>query len=128
MNNKTRANQIDVAVGANLRRVRSLRQMSQEALATQLGITFQQVQKYEKGVNRISASKLVLIAEALDCDLSSLFAGIADERHDEPIPVLSARAVRLAALYDRLPDKTARDAIFKLALTMGGVETEGTDQ
>jgi transcriptional regulator with XRE-family HTH domain len=128
MNDKTRANQIDVAVGANLRRVRSLRQMSQEALATQLGITFQQVQKYEKGVNRISASKLVLIAEALDCDLSSLFAGIADERHDEPIPVLSARAVRLAALYDRLPDETARDAIFKLALTMGGVETEGTDQ
>ncbi len=128
MNDKTRANQIDVAVGANLRRVRSLRLMSQEALATQLGITFQQVQKYEKGVNRISASKLVLIAEALDCDLSSLFAGIADERHDEPIPVLSARAVRLAALYDRLPDETARDAIFKLALTMGGVETEGTDQ
>ncbi len=128
MNDKTRANQIDVAVGANLRRVRSLRQMSQEALATQLGITFQQVQKYEKGVNRISASKLVLIAEALDCDLSSLFAGIGDERHDEPIPVLSARAVRLAALYDRLPDETARDAIFKLALTMGSGKTEGTDQ
>ncbi|MCD2184204.1 helix-turn-helix domain-containing protein [Rhizobium sp. GN54] len=120
MNDENRANQIDVAVGANLRRIRSLRQMSQEALAAQLGITFQQIQKYEKGFNRISASKLVLTAEALECDLSSLFAGVADERHYDPIPLLSMRAVKLAALYDRLSDEPVRDALFKLALTLAG--------
>lgn len=115
MNDKARANQIDATVGANLRRIRSLRQMTQEALADQLGVTFQQVQKYEKGSNRISASKLVMIAEALDCDLSSLFAGVTDEKRNAPIPSLSMRAVRLAALYDRLPDETVREALFKLA-------------
>ncbi len=121
-----RANQIDVAVGANLRRIRSLRQMTQEALAAQIGVTFQQVQKYEKGTNRISASKLVVIAEALGCDLSSLFAGVADEGHNDPIPLLSMRAVKLAALYDRLPDEAVRDALFKLALALSGDgETEG---
>lgn len=118
MNDKTRANQIDAAVGANLRRIRSLRGMSQEAIGEQLGVTFQQVQKYEKGTNRISASKLVMIAEALDCDLTALFEGVATEHNNASVRPFSMRAIRLAALYDQLPNETVREALFKLAGVM----------
>lgn len=58
---------IDVAVGARIRLRRQEIGMSQQALAEQLGVSFQQVQKYERGANRISASMLVRTARALDC-------------------------------------------------------------
>ena len=62
----------DAALGANVRARRLERGMSQERLAEILGVTFQQVQKYEKGVNRISVSRLVDIAGALETDVSRL--------------------------------------------------------
>ena len=68
--------EIDATVGKNLRTIREARRLSQDALATQVGVTFQQLQKYEQGDNRISASRMVLIARALDVPLVDLFAGI----------------------------------------------------
>jgi transcriptional regulator with XRE-family HTH domain len=62
-----RTEQLDREVGARVRARRRELRMSQSKLGDQLGVTFQQVQKYERGVNRISASSLVLIAEALQC-------------------------------------------------------------
>lgn len=64
---------IDRAVGANIRRMRMARGITQSALAEPLGVTFQQLQKYEKGANRVSASKLVRIAGVLGCSLGDLF-------------------------------------------------------
>lgn len=118
MNDKTRANQIDAAVGANVRRIRGLLGISQEYVAAQLGVTFQQVQKYEKGTNRISASKLVMIAETLDCDLTALFEGVATEHNNASVRPFSMRAIRLATFYDQLPNDTVREALFKLARVM----------
>ncbi len=68
-------NPIDRHVGARVRMRRMLIGMSQEKLGEALGLTFQQVQKYEKGTNRISASRLQQISEALDIPLSFLFKG-----------------------------------------------------
>jgi transcriptional regulator with XRE-family HTH domain len=68
----TRADQIDTEVGARVRARRRELRMSQTKLADTLGVTFQQVQKYERGTNRISSSSLVLIAEALGCSPSEL--------------------------------------------------------
>lgn len=68
---------VDLIVGANVRRLRKTRGLSQEALADRIGLTFQQVQKYEKGTNRISASKLFDIAAALRCVIDDLFDGAA---------------------------------------------------
>ena len=65
---------IDVHVGAQIRMRRKSLGMSQSALAGRLGITFQQVQKYEKGANRVGASRLQAIASILGVDVSSLFA------------------------------------------------------
>jgi transcriptional regulator with XRE-family HTH domain len=58
--------------------LRLARGISQTALGSRIGVTFQQVQKYEKGVNRISASKIVEIANTLGVDVSDLFEGAAE--------------------------------------------------
>ncbi|MEM7524502.1 MAG: helix-turn-helix transcriptional regulator, partial [Pseudomonadota bacterium] len=59
-------NPVDVHVGARVRLKRMMAGMSQERLGEQLGLTFQQIQKYEKGANRIGASRLHAISEILD--------------------------------------------------------------
>src|SRR4029450_10674595 len=80
MNVKT-ANAIDSYVGARIRRRRQLLGMSQERLAEQIGVTFQQVQKYEKGINRIGASRLQRIADVLHTSVSFFF----EQENSEPL-------------------------------------------
>ena len=70
---KKTPNPIDVFVGSRVRLRRLMVGMSQEALADRLGVTFQQVQKYEKGTNRISASRLQAIAEVFRVPPSFFF-------------------------------------------------------
>lgn len=71
-------NPIDAYVGAQIKQRRTAVGMSQTELANHLGITFQQVQKYEKGSNRVSASRLYEIAELLGVKLESFFVGVED--------------------------------------------------
>lgn len=66
----------DVAVGARLRERRLQMGLTQEKLGTMLGLTFQQVQKYERGVNRIAASRLFDIAKLLEVPLTYFYAGM----------------------------------------------------
>jgi len=66
-------NPIDVHVGARLRLRRTLLGISQVRLAETIGLTFQQVQKYEKGMNRVSSSRLYDLAQVLDVPLSYFF-------------------------------------------------------
>ena len=72
---KSTPNPIDVHVGKRLRQRRNVLGMSQEKLADQLGITFQQVQKYERGTNRVGASRLFQIGRALGVPTSHFFEG-----------------------------------------------------
>src|ERR1022692_2569332 len=69
---------VDRSVGRRVRILRVSRGLSQSALASQLGLTFQQLQKYEKGTNRISASKLHDIARILGVEVASFFEDAAD--------------------------------------------------
>lgn len=73
---KKSPNQIDKHIGARVRARRVMLGMSQEKLADALGLTFQQVQKYEKGVNRIGASRLLHIAGILDVSIEFFFEGL----------------------------------------------------
>ena len=66
---------IDIIVGNNIRSRRKMLKISQSELASHLGVTFQQVQKYERGTNRVSASKLWYTAEKLDCTVMDFFDG-----------------------------------------------------
>lgn len=63
-------------IGSNLRSLRQVRGVTQEALGVELGLTFQQVQKYERGSNRISAERLYLLARILDCPVGAFFRGL----------------------------------------------------
>ena len=69
---------MDVALGAAVRIRRRTIGMSQEALAEQCGVSFQQIQKYESGANRIAASRLWKIAQALEVPLMDFFEGLQD--------------------------------------------------
>ena len=66
---------VDVHVGARMRQRRTLLGMSQEKLGTAVGLTFQQIQKYEKGTNRVGASRIQQISEVLQVPVSFLFEG-----------------------------------------------------
>ncbi|PIR31961.1 MAG: transcriptional regulator [Alphaproteobacteria bacterium CG11_big_fil_rev_8_21_14_0_20_44_7] len=76
------ANPVDIHVGKRLRLRRTIMGMSQESLAEALGITFQQVQKYEKGINRVSASRLYEISDALNSPVSFFFE---DYNQENPV-------------------------------------------
>ena len=74
--NKKRPNPVDVHVGARIRLRRNMIGLSQEKLGESLGITFQQIQKYEKGTNRVGASRLQAIASILDVPVAFFFAEV----------------------------------------------------
>lgn len=78
-----RPSSVDVHVGGRVRTRRRLLGLTQERLAELIDVTFQQVQKYERGTNRISASKLFAIASALDASISYFFEGL-DSTGAEP--------------------------------------------
>jgi transcriptional regulator with XRE-family HTH domain len=111
----------DVAVGQRVRALRLERSLSQTALGDRLGVTFQQVQKYEKGVNRIGASRLQAIAGVFNVPISALFAEtpIKGEQSDSLFELVdSAGALRLLRAYQQLPNYGLKNALVQLALEM----------
>src|SRR5215831_18011197 len=119
---ETIADPIDIAVGARIRLLRKVRGLSQQALAEAAGVTFQQIQKYERGANRVSASMLARIAGALDTPVAEMFgeAGTASSAVDEVATLLAEPgALELLRAYTALPRGPARAALvdFVRALT-----------
>jgi transcriptional regulator with XRE-family HTH domain len=113
-------NPIDKIVGQNIRFQRIQKGISQEALANRLGITFQQVQKYEKGANRTSASRLAQIASVLGIGIIELFDGVANSSAsaDSTITQLveSPDAIELLQAFDAVKNKKTRTAVIDLVL------------
>lgn len=72
----TEEQKINVRVGQNIRNIRKERGLSQGQTGKLIGVSFQQIQKYETGTNRVSAPKLVLLARELDVSLMDLFKGV----------------------------------------------------
>ncbi|MBM2320464.1 MULTISPECIES: helix-turn-helix domain-containing protein [Marivita] len=100
------AHPVDVHVGKRVRHRRWLVGMTQQQLAEKVGIKFQQIQKYETGANRVSASRLWDIADALDVPVAFFFEGIEDAEKKE------AQTVGAEAIpADLLGDKEALDLI-----------------
>jgi transcriptional regulator with XRE-family HTH domain len=79
------ANPLDVALGLRIRQRRKVLAVSQSALADAIGLTFQQIQKYERGFNRVSFSRLVDIAHALDCRVIDLIGDLDDAADPSPL-------------------------------------------
>src|SRR5690349_8164079 len=96
----------DVAVGARIRLARKMRGRSQQALAGAIGVSFQQVQKYESGANRVSASMLARIAAELKVPVAGLFGAVeaAPQVDDDLAAILGEPgALKLLRGYSRLP-------------------------
>jgi transcriptional regulator with XRE-family HTH domain len=90
------ADPVDVHVGSRVRLLRKARGMSQEDLAKGLGLTFQQVQKYERGFNRISASKLFAIGHVLGAGIPFFFEGLSQPEAADGADPLHDRAITVA--------------------------------
>jgi transcriptional regulator with XRE-family HTH domain len=118
-------NPIDLTVGSRIRTRRLLVGMSQEKLAEVLEVTFQQVQKYEKGTNRVSASRLHRIAGALGVDVQYFFSGHPDGGRPSEAGAfidtfLADRdGVELAKAFITVSDPTMRRAIVELVRAAG---------
>jgi len=112
---------VDVHVGKRIRHRRWMVGMTQQQLAEQVGIKFQQIQKYETGMNRVSASRLWDISEALDVPVSFFFEGIeqhpAVEGGSSSVPrdiMADKEALELVRSYYAIPENQRR-RLFELA-------------
>lgn len=83
--------EMDREIGARIRRYRQMRELSQEALAAKLGVTFQQLQKYEKGINRVSTSALILLCKALQITPNDVIGSFVDD-----LPIAATIGAKLA--------------------------------
>lgn len=119
-------NYIDVHVGSRIRMRRQLVSMSQEKLGELLGITFQQVQKYEKGSNRISASRLFYTAKILGVPVQAFFEdlpgpegamGSSEPTEDNSVmsSMMNAEGIQLAKAFRDADNPTKRKLIATMA-------------
>ena len=134
-------NPIDVHVGGRVRLRRTLMGMSQEKLGDALGLTFQQVQKYERGANRVGASRLFDLSRVLDVPVSFFFDDMDDELkgqspalmsgmtlEDEPVgnverdPMAKRETLELVRAYYRIADPQVRKRVYELAKALAEVE------
>ena len=129
-------NQIDIHVGKRLCLRRQILKMSQSDLAKKLGITFQQVQKYEKGINRISSSRLWDFSQVLNVPIEYFFAEIDNnlasqsprflqngqtynlKKMQEADVMQKETALKLVKYFYKLPNEEAREDLLKFLMNL----------
>lgn len=128
---------IDAHVGARVRLRRMTLGMSQEQLASSLGLTFQQVQKYERGMNRIGASRLYHIGLALGVPVAFFYEGLPETGTDDDGVatadmermmgfLLSPEGFALSSAFTRIEDQGTRRRLVDLVKALGGVQDGGS--
>lgn len=119
---------VDISVGNRVRGRRILMGMSQERLAEELGITFQQVQKYEKGTNRVSASRLSDISQILEVVPGYFFEDFSEGKRPNqsqsppsgvPDPLNKRETLELVRAYYRIADPNVRHQLTALIRSLG---------
>jgi transcriptional regulator with XRE-family HTH domain len=135
--NKKRPNPTDIHVGSRIRMRRNMLGMSQEKLGESLGITFQQIQKYEKGTNRVGASRLQAIASILDVPVSFFFADAPGTESSELTGMSEGKAanfvvdfvnsgegLQLNRAFARITDAKIRRRIIDLVKALAADDSE----
>ncbi len=135
------SNPVDIHVGARVRLRRTLLGMSQEKLGAAVGLTFQQIQKYERGANRIGASRLYEFSKILDVPVSYFFeempgefethagrikAGLRDQDQDEieRDPLIKRETLELVRAYYRIENPRIRKRVFELAKSLSSLSSD----
>jgi len=113
---------LDKEIGRRLRQARLAENLTQDGLAKKLGISFQQVQKYENGSNRVSASRLFSVAKVLNLPIIYFY----DEIEGPGSAVATAedsalpdRVIRVARVLSEIPDGAIKDQLFQLVKVVG---------
>lgn len=110
-----RIDETDIALGARIRVRRNELKLTQETLAEALGVTYQQVQKYERGIDRISVSMLIKIARRLDCTVAALIGEQPGSVDDALAPRLAVPgALELLDIYSRIGSSSTRRRLLDL--------------
>ncbi len=138
-------NPIDIHVGNRIRLRRTLLGLSQEKLASLLGLTFQQIQKYEKGLNRVGASRLWDISKVLEAPISFFYEDMdqdvanqsprtfnvetnlsfnEDNTEFNSDPMLRAETIELVKAYYKIPNRKAAKYLFELMVALSKTTTE----
>tara|TARA_R110002111_G_scaffold45711_1_gene82615 strand:- start:398 stop:817 length:420 start_codon:yes stop_codon:yes gene_type:complete len=128
-------NPVDMHVGSRIRLRRQLMKMSQEKLGDELGVTFQQVQKYERGANRVGASRLYRLSRVLEVPIQFFFEDLSDlplvagmaEGDQTPIVynfIQSSDGVSLAEAFSRIGDAKVRRRVLELVRTLAAEQDE----
>jgi transcriptional regulator with XRE-family HTH domain len=121
---------VDVTVGNRVREFRIRKGLSQQVLGEQVGVSFQQVQKYERGTNRMGSSRLIQIADVLDVPVSSFFEGLG--KHSETGPVLmigndqsplNVKASKVARDWQRIGDERLQEKIAEMLRALARPDT-----
>jgi transcriptional regulator with XRE-family HTH domain len=131
-------NPVDVHVGSRVRLRRTLLGMSQEKLGDALGLTFQQVQKYERGANRVGASRLYDLSRVLDVPVSYFFdefsdrpllaeAGEASADPYQPNPMMKRETLELVRAYLRISDPQIKRRVFELTKALAAAYSHCDD-
>lgn len=137
-------NPVDIHVGARVRLRRTLLGMSQEKLGEAIGLTFQQVQKYERGANRVGASRLYDLSRVLEVPVSFFFDDMPDEISSKSVherremsespdpfdndPMNRRETLELVRAYYRISDPNQRKKVFELVKSMGALQSTDSDQ
>jgi len=108
------AARIDAHVGHQIRKHRQNRGITQQELARALGISYQQIQKYENGTNRISAGRLYIIAKALGTQASDFFEEFALSLRSDQLAITSEDVIQAAKELSAVPDPRVRNSIRAL--------------
>jgi transcriptional regulator with XRE-family HTH domain len=130
VSNKRTAESTDFEIGRRIRALRLERGLSQTKLGTLVGVTFQQIQKYEKGTNRVASGRLQRLSNALNVPITFFYA---DTAADAPNPnadsvdvglefLKTAGAVRLARAFARIKDPEMRRTLVEIAEGIAGPE------
>lgn len=113
------AHPVDVHVGRKLKQIRTMRRYSQTDVASRLGLSFQQVQKYEIGSNRIAASRLFELAQIFDVSPAYFFEGLLDGAHSDSTPRDSG--MQIANALAAIEDETVKSRIVTFIEDVSGM-------
>ena len=114
---------VDVFVGQKIRKIRKNRGLSQTQLGNGVGVTFQQVQKYERGTNRIGSSRLFKISSELKVPVGSLFDGVEDVVPEHDVYDGIEEGKNLQSLYNQIRDPNIRKQLIEIATVLAQTDT-----
>jgi transcriptional regulator with XRE-family HTH domain len=116
---------VDIHVGQRIKEIRTVRGLTQSNVAEQLGISFQQLQKYETGANRVSASRMFELSKLLKVSPSFFFEGLEGESY-ESMPAMDMETARIAAILSSITNQKLKRRIHTLISEIARSDTPST--